>query len=90
VNAKERRCIAFDIPPEVLHAATRRVAAILPGPSESVIDLLIYLFIESYSVSAAYCAAMPGVTGVADSGRGADVDPHRPTSSLAKRNQLPP
>jgi hypothetical protein len=45
-------------------------------------DLFIYLFIESYSVSAAFCAAMPGVIGVADSGRGPDVDPRRPTSSL--------
>ena len=51
--------------------------------------LFIYLFIESYSVSAAYCAAMPGVTGVADSGRGADVDPRRPTSSL-ERDHLSP
>ncbi|XP_014550503.1 hypothetical protein COCVIDRAFT_115270 [Bipolaris victoriae FI3] len=32
---------------------------------------------------------MPGVTGVADSGRGADVDPRRPTSSL-ERNHLSP
>ncbi|KAF5844191.1 hypothetical protein GGP41_002279 [Bipolaris sorokiniana] len=37
----------------------------------------------------ACCAAMPGVTGVADSGRGADVDPRRPTSSL-ERDHLSP
>jgi hypothetical protein len=32
---------------------------------------------------------MPGVAGVADSGRGADVDPRRPTSSL-EGDQLSP
>jgi hypothetical protein len=36
-----------------------------------------------------FCAAMPGVTGVADSGRGVDVDPRRPTSSL-ERDHLSP
>jgi hypothetical protein len=52
--------------------------------------IYIYLFIDSYSVLAAYCVAMPGVIGVVDSGRGAGVDPRRPTSSLAKRNHLSP
>ena len=42
----------------------------------------------SYSVSAAVCAAMPGVTGVADSRRGADVSRHRPTS-LSKEPSVP-
>jgi hypothetical protein len=32
---------------------------------------------------------MLGMTGVADSGRGADVDPRRPTSSL-ERDHLSP
>jgi hypothetical protein len=42
------------------------------------------VWFHSYTVAAAYCAAMPGVAGVADSGRGADVDPRRLTSSLAR------
>jgi hypothetical protein len=42
----------------------------------------------SYSVSAAVCVAMPGVTGVADSRRGADVSRHRPTS-LSKEPSVP-
>lgn len=45
-------------------------------------DYLTYLFIDSYSVVAVYYAALPELTGVADSGRGADVDPRRPTSSF--------
>ena len=33
---------------------------------------------------------MPGVADVADKRRGADVDPRRPTSSLARENHLSP
>jgi hypothetical protein len=53
------------------------------------ICLSIYLSIDSYSVPAAFCAAMPGMTSVADSGHSADVDPRRPTSSL-ERDHLSP
>jgi hypothetical protein len=49
-----------------------------------MIYLFIYLFVESYSVSAAFCAAMPGGTGVVDSGHGANVNSRRPTSSLKR------
>ncbi|KAF5844190.1 hypothetical protein GGP41_002258 [Bipolaris sorokiniana] len=40
-----------------------------------------YLFVN--------CAALPRVTGVGDSGRGADVDSCRPTSSLEQDHLYP-
>jgi hypothetical protein len=48
---------------------------------------LFFFLKHSYSASAAYCAALPGVTGVADSGHRADVDPCYPILS-PKRDHL--